>query len=111
MTRYHGVGDCNIFVLDKDGERRALTKRPDLFDHSQARFDWGNGDRGTTCLTLALLADAVDDDTARELHREFKQNVVSNLPASWTLTREEIVAWVALQQDDLEADKDRGAVA
>jgi hypothetical protein len=105
------LGDRNIFVLDKDGERRALTKRPDLLDHSIPQFEWGTEGRGTTCLALALLADAVDDDTARGLHREFEQDVVSHLPDSWTLTREELVAWVALQQDDLEAGEDRGAVA
>ncbi|WP_227132361.1 DUF6166 domain-containing protein [Halorubellus salinus] len=111
MTRYHGLGGRNVFVLDKDGERRALNKRPDLLDQPSTQFDWQDGEQGTGHLALALLAHAVDDDTARELHHQFEQDVVAHLPASWSLTREEILAWVALQQEDLEAGEDRGAVA
>jgi hypothetical protein len=111
MTRYHGKSEHSVFVLDEDGRRRSLQKRTDLANHSPTGFSWGYGGSGPAQLALALLADAVDDETALEHYDEFKWDVVAELPASWTLTREEIVAWIDQRTDDADAGGDRGAVA
>jgi hypothetical protein len=57
-------------------------------------MNWGYYGTGPQQLALALLADAIDIDTAGRLAGRFKFDVIGGLPDSWTMTREDIIAWV-----------------
>jgi Family of unknown function (DUF6166) len=73
-------------------ETRPLDRRADLHDHS-ATFEWGRDSAAAAQLSLALLADALDNDTrAQFLHQKFKSRVIVDLPERWTMTRSRILA-------------------
>lgn len=73
-------------------ERRPLDVRTDLHNHS-ATFEWGRDSAGAAQLSLALLADALGNDTrAQFLHQKFKSRVIVDLPERWTMTRSRILA-------------------
>jgi hypothetical protein len=83
----------NLQVVVREGtERRRLDCRTDLHNHSTT-FDWGADNEGSTQLSLALLADALDSDIrAQSLHQRFKNRIVVALPERWTMTRSRILA-------------------
>lgn len=85
-TRAHEGGSVTV-----NGE--PLPPRLDLRSHSPAGFDWGHGygGGGPTQLALALLADALGDEQARQWYQTYKWAVVASLPAAgWTLTDAEV---------------------
>jgi Family of unknown function (DUF6166) len=88
-------------VTVRQGEaKRPLDPRYDLRKHSQRGLAWGNGDGGQ--LSLALLADALQNDTrALRLHDRFNRRVVAILPERWTITRSRIVAYVNLMEQEV----------
>ena len=74
-----------------------LKPRLDLWNHSPTGFDWGYEGSGPAQLALALLADALNDTIALQLHQRFKREVVARLPRSawktWTIRELEIRRW------------------
>lgn len=79
-------------TVREDTNRRPLDGRTDLHDYF-ATFDWGSDDDGASQLSLALLADALDNDVrAQSLHQKFKSRVIVDLPERWTMTRSRILA-------------------
>ena len=60
-------------------------------------FNWGYYGSGAQQLAIALLADAVDFEAANRLAGRFMSKVIGGLPDQWTLTEEEVVAWVEQQ--------------
>jgi len=96
-VRYQGKrlnGKCTV-VAHEGHERRSIRKRRDLQNHSRG-FEWGYCGSGPAQLSLALLADALeDDDLALEHYQQFKTDIVAHFkPAAWTITSGEIVDWL-----------------
>jgi hypothetical protein len=82
----------NQVTVREGADRWPLTDRTDLHNYSTT-FDWGSDNEGAAQLSLALLADALDNDTrAQSLHQKFKSRVIVDLPGRWTMTRSRILA-------------------
>lgn len=93
MRTYQGYGNFErgwIVTVENDlGEKVHLNPRLDLRQHSPTGFAWGYQGSGPAQLSLALLANALEDDSqALELYQPFKQAVISQIPSgeSWTMT-------------------------
>lgn len=86
-------GICTVVVQHQgDKQLEPLALRLDLDNHSPTGFEWGYAGSGPAQLALALLADALDDDTeAARLHQAYKWRVVCGLPRpGFTLTSDEV---------------------
>lgn len=67
-----------------------------VWNHSPDGFSWGYGGSGPAQLALALLLEAgADDDAARELHQEFKNEFVAVWPQTSGEYEVDVVAWLA----------------
>ena len=102
-TLYRGdptlESEGNVFV---DGAPLAL--RLDLRNHSPTGFSWGYGGSGPAQLSLAILADFLQDDKrAQELYQPFKWRVVASLPREryWKITGQEIAGVVAVLEHEM----------
>jgi hypothetical protein len=85
-------------VVIKEGElSRPLDLRLDLDPEGQTGLKWGpENDRGKR-LAVALLADALDDDTkAVNLAEAFTARVVAMLPERWTMSRKRVLSFVMI---------------
>lgn len=84
-------GKAEVCRLD-GGDVRRLDPRFDLWRHSPDGFEWGYQGSGPAQLALALLADALGDDSLAVLfYQSFKRHVVANLAGDfWTLEREAV---------------------
>lgn len=57
-----------------------LDPRFDLYSHSPTGFEWGYAGSGPAQLALAICADFLgDDQRARRVYQEFKENVIAPL--------------------------------
>lgn len=90
-------GACVVTVEnDEVGEdlrqRKKLSSRLDLWNHSPSGFEWSYSGAGPAQLALAILADCLGDgERAVRLHQRFKAAVVANLPdEEWTLSEEQV---------------------
>jgi hypothetical protein len=92
-----GVVPGLVLVTSDNGTTRPLSPRFDIANHSPTGLNWGYCGSGPQQLAIALLADAINDETAERLAGRFKFDVVGGLPDNWNLTHEEIVAWVERQ--------------
>src|SRR5271168_1855411 len=72
-------GDLSNQVTVRQGDaKHSLDPRFDLREHSPSGFFWGKDDGGAAQLSLALLADALQDDArALQLRHYFQGRVVS----------------------------------
>jgi hypothetical protein len=88
-------GTCHVRI-EGDGPTRPLPLRLDLFNHSPTGFEWGYGGSGPAQLALALLADAINDETALRLHQQFKFAQVAQWKrdARWHLSQIAVIAYV-----------------
>jgi hypothetical protein len=89
------------------GRSPRLPWRLDLSNHSPTGLEWGYGGSGPAQLSLAILADALDDDArALKLHQKFKWKVIGRLSqaAPWQLSLAQVQAEVAMieQQNEQE---------
>ncbi len=93
MAEIFYSGEQTGQVTVREGEtKRLLDPRVDLCKHSPPGFAWGNGNSISAQLSLALLADAIQNDArALRLHNRFNRRVVTMLPARWTMTRSRIL--------------------
>jgi hypothetical protein len=97
VERFYSTTASGEVTVREGRERRPLNKRLDLSQHLAEGFAWGNDKAGAQQLALALLADALSDDTkANQTYHEFASRVVSILPARWTITRTRILRHVAI---------------
>lgn len=89
-------GDTTIAVIDREATRkvRPLALRLDLRGHSPTGFEWGYGGSGPAQTALAILADCVGDELALQLYQDFKFKVIAGLGRKWTITEEEVRAFV-----------------
>ena len=86
-----------------DGGPTQLSPVPSqkLHNHSPDGFQWGYGGSGPAQLSLALLLDATTDpDTALAFYQEFKREKVAGWGERWSITRSEILLWIAEQQKE-----------
>ncbi|WP_020476281.1 DUF6166 domain-containing protein [Zavarzinella formosa] len=100
----HYAGDrtpdgCEVMVLDMnhEGGGYILDPRNDLRNHSPDGFNWGYSGSGASQLSLAILADVLEDDSlANKLHIDFKNKVIARLDADrWTISEEDVRLAVA----------------
>lgn len=98
QTVYRGRRDPSAPVGEEvevtvDGD--ALDKRYDLLSASPSGFEWAYGGSGPAQLAIALLAHAIEDETACRYYQRFKQEVVAELPEDgWRLTSDDIETWL-----------------
>jgi hypothetical protein len=90
--RVYSSGLNQVITVREGADRWPLADRRDLHNYSTT-FDWGSDNEGAAQLSLALLADALDNDAcAQSLHQKFKSRVIVDLPERWTMTRSRILA-------------------
>lgn len=83
-----------------------LPTRTDIRNHSPNGFEWGYMGSGPAQLALALLCDALQDETeAQVLYQEFKRDVIAGIARDcWVFTVEEILQWVIDHRPDTVID-------
>lgn len=88
--------DTEVIYLDGvNPHEQPLNPRTDLFNHSPTGLEWGYNGSGPAQLALAILAHHAGDTIALRHHQQFKQNIVTRLPAEgWTLTKTEVERWL-----------------
>ena len=90
--RLYSSGAHGQVTVREDAEKRPLDSRTDLHNYSTT-FEWGSDSAGAAQLSLALLADALDNDArAQSIHQKFKSRVIVDMPERWTMTRSRILA-------------------
>jgi hypothetical protein len=79
----------------------------DWENHSPTGFEWGYDGSGPAQLALAILGEFLPKDQTILLHQKFKFEIISNLPRNdWTMTEDEIMAWVEKATTDGRIDND-----
>jgi hypothetical protein len=74
----------------------ALPLRLDLASHIVGDFNFGHAGTGSSRLALALLADAIDDETALKHYQSFKAKVIAPQEGdAFELSQEDIKQIVA----------------
>lgn len=97
-------GDAHVRVSKDNGPSISLNPRFDLHNHSPDGFNWGYNGAGPTQLALALMADALGDDSVAVLwYMDFRREVVAHFhDDDFTLPEEVIVEWMIQRlKDDL----------
>lgn len=69
--------DSEVFV---DGVQLDLQRSLVVVNKSPTGFAWGYGGSGPSQLALAILLQFTDDDTAKELFQQFKDEFIARLP-------------------------------
>ena len=90
--RVYSSGSNFQVSVREDAKKWLLDSRTDLHNYSTT-FEWDSDSAGAAQLSVALLADALDNDArAQSIHQKFKSRVVVELPERWTMTRSRILA-------------------
>ena len=82
----------------------ALPPRRDLRNHSPTGYSWGYGGSGPSQLSLAILADFLEDDArALQLYQPYKWRVIAQLPQDrgFRITGAEIADVVAVLEQEM----------
>lgn len=98
-----GLGKVTVHV---DG--RPLKPRTDLRNHSPDGFEWGYGGSGPAQLSLAILADFLEDDAkALQLYQPFKWRTVAQweMKIRWQLNGAEIADVVAVLESEMKGGR------
>lgn len=90
------LGESLKQVTVREGsDRHPLDLRRELGNDPANGFAGIEGGADAAQLALALLADALGDDTrALRLQEDFARRVVTNFPKRWTISRSRIIAHV-----------------
>ena len=88
MKTYTGARTFDGVVVTVDGQW--LDARRDLHTYSLNSFEWGYEGAETLQLALAIIADAVGDDAAREQCEPFMRAIVANFDNEWEITDEQV---------------------
>jgi hypothetical protein len=98
MKRYHGYADRCVVV--EAPER--VYPLPHKLRHSPSGYAWSYGGSGPADLARSLLWDHLGREPSAALYQEFKWDFVARFDDTWTLTAEEIDAWLAKREPELE---------
>ena len=91
-----GVGHQPCY---RDGVELSPKASQDIINHSPDGFNFGYTGSGPAQLALALLYDVTGDSyQASKYHQGFKWEFVSGFGDEWTITSEEISAWLKAQE-------------
>lgn len=86
-----GGSGADVNVERPDGTQEELDPRTDVVNHSPTGFEWGYLGSGPLQLAFAVLAEAYDEEVARELHGDFQRRWAATINAAhWTLQAEQI---------------------
>ena len=103
VTAYHGVRVGLVRIIYRNGEPYwdNAADVPGAPKWSPVpRYDWGFGGYGPALLSRALLLDTTGlPDVADRYYEDFKWQVVSRWGREWTVTSQEILSWLARQQE------------
>ena len=107
---YRGVplvaGETRVDVMiSNDSVCKDLAPRLDLANHSPTGLTWGYEGSGPAQLSLALLADALDDDErALRIYQPFKRAYVAGLPPEkkWWISASSIQALARFTERQME---------
>ena len=89
MKIYEGKRTIDGLVVTVDG--RPLDERYEVKSFTRYGFEWTYEGDSPQQLSLAILADHLDDDArALALSEAFMKRIVANLDNDWTLTGEDI---------------------
>lgn len=89
-------GGVSAHVLTESGRHRGLDPRFDLRRHSMDGYNVGYEGAGCAQLSLALLADALqNDDLAQDLYQTYKRQVIAKIPQDFRVHR---IARVDIEQ-------------
>jgi Family of unknown function (DUF6166) len=80
--------------LDVRVDRAPLDPRFGLKTFSKNGFEWSFEGASPQQLALAILADAIDEETALRLSGPFMAAIVANFDNDWEMTEEEVRAAV-----------------
>ena len=103
MALYQGTRNnwsCEVLKITDDG-RAILDPGPSLeiAAHSPSGFEWGFAGSGPAQLALALLLAETDRTTAIRLYHDFKWAHVAKFGDEWSMTSEQIQAWIAEKRE------------
>ena len=68
--------------------------------HSPTGMNWGYGGSGPADLALSLLTAVVGRTKAFKWYQQFKFEIVAAFDDNWSITAEDIRAWVAGKEDE-----------
>jgi hypothetical protein len=98
MTTYEGRRTIDGLVVTVDGKR--LDEHYEVKRFTRFGFEWTYEGDSPQQLALAILFDRlVNKERAVQLSESFMKTVIANLDNDWTLTGEEIDAFVRNIQD------------
>lgn len=87
------AGDRTIDGVDVRVNGAPLNPREDLKRFSDAGFEWTYEGSGPLQLSLAILADHLQDDSkAIELCEPFMKEIVANFANEWAMTSDDVAA-------------------
>src|SRR5687768_13716339 len=93
MKTYEGTRTIDGLVVTVDGKR--LDERYDVKRFTRYGFEWTYEGESPQQLALAILCDHFGDQQyAVRLSELFMKSVIANLDNDWTLTRQDIDAFV-----------------
>ena len=82
-------------LVTKDDDILMPGPSQQLWNHSPTGFSWGYGGSGPAQLALALLYDVTKDrELSLRLYQDFKWAFVARWGDDWSITTEEIQAWI-----------------
>lgn len=90
MKTYTGARTFDAVVVTVDDH--PLDARRDLHTFTLNNFEWGYEGDEPRQLALAMIADAVGDDTARAQCEPFMRAIVANFDNEWEITDEQVRA-------------------
>ncbi len=88
MKTYTGERTFDAVVVMVDD--KPLPERRDVKQCSQNAFEWGFEGPEVEQLAVALLADAVGEEAARECSAAFMKTIAANFANEWEMTDEQI---------------------
>ena len=97
MKTYEGKRTIDGLVVTVDG--RQLDERYDVKRFTRYGFEWTYEGESPQQLALAILFDHLGDkDRAIRLSEPFMKAIVANFDNDWTLSGEEVAAFVAANE-------------
>ena len=97
MKYYQGRRTIDGIMVTVDG--KPLDTRYDLEQFTDLGFEWSYEGDSPRQLALALIADCLGDDDARNLSAKFMTQVITELDNDWQLSEEDIRSKIRSMSD------------